>query len=259
MFSKPFRAYTQGAINEAFELHNNKVPCPRVLFPSLPAFPSAPGQTSLASSGETLFPTASSPVTSPNSIPPSLEETQNIIVLVVKYPPANAGDIRDAGSIPGSRRFPGGCNGNPPQYSCLKNPMDRGSWQATVHSITKSQTQPKWLSSEAKHIRGYKIIISSSFKGVVWTGQVWKGTRNKIPFLHCLCSNDLGLKFGGILFGSLDFSIHEMGEYVSCQAEDNEDCLSSILFVCSKSQYKVLFQDELRYSARYLFEVCPEY
>ena len=128
MFSKPFRAYTQGAINEAFELHNNKVPCPRVLFPSLPAFPSAPGQTSLASSGETLFPTASSPVTSPNSIPPSLEETQNIMVLVVKYPPANAGDIRDAGSIPGSRRFPGGCNGNPPQYSCLKNPMDRGAY-----------------------------------------------------------------------------------------------------------------------------------
>ena len=104
-----------------------------MLFPSLPAFPSAPGQTSLASSGETLFPTASSPVTSPNSIPPSLEETQNIIVLVVKYPPANAGDIRDAGSIPGSRRFPGGCNGNPPQYSCLKNPMDRGAWWATLH------------------------------------------------------------------------------------------------------------------------------
>ena len=146
MFSKPFRAYTQGAINEAFELHNNKVPCPRVLFPSLPAFPSAPGQTSLASSGETLFPTASSPVTSPNSIPPSLEETQNIIVLVVKYPPANAGDIRDMGSSPGSGRSLGGWHGNPLQYSCLENPIDRGSWQATVHRVTKSQTWLKWLS-----------------------------------------------------------------------------------------------------------------
>ena len=170
-----------------------------MLFPSLPAFPSAPGQTSLASSGEILFPTASSPVTSTNSVPPSLEETQNVMVLVVKYPPANAGDRRDTGSVPGSRRFPGGCNGNPPQYSCLKNPMDRGAWQAIVHSIAKSQTQLKSLSSEAKHIRGYKIIISSSFKEAVWTGQVWKGTRNKTAFLHCVCSNDLGLKFGGIL------------------------------------------------------------
>ena len=48
--------------------------------------------------------------------------------LVVKNMPANAGDT---GSIPGSGRFPGGGNGNPLQYSCLGNPMDRGSWQAT--------------------------------------------------------------------------------------------------------------------------------
>ena len=51
---------------------------------------------------------------------------------VVKNPPANAGDIRDAGSIPGSGRSPGGGYGNPPQYSCLGNPMDRGAWWATV-------------------------------------------------------------------------------------------------------------------------------
>ena len=48
------------------------------------------------------------------------------VALEVKIPPANAGDIRDAGSIPESGRFPGGGNGNPLQYSCLKNPMDRG-------------------------------------------------------------------------------------------------------------------------------------
>ena len=65
---------------------------------------------------------------------------------VVKNPPANAGDIRDAGSIPGSGRSPGGGHGNPLQYSCLGNPMDRGAWLATVHGVTKSQTQLQQLS-----------------------------------------------------------------------------------------------------------------
>ena len=61
--------------------------------------------------------------------------------LVVKSLSASAGDIRDAGLIPGSGRSPGGGNGNPLQYSCLENLMDRGAWQATVHGVTKSQTQ----------------------------------------------------------------------------------------------------------------------
>ena len=52
----------------------------------------------------------------------------------MKNPPANAGDMD---SIPGLGRFPGGGNGNPLQYSCLKNPMDRGAWWATVHRVTK--------------------------------------------------------------------------------------------------------------------------
>ena len=50
------------------------------------------------------------------------------VVLVVKKAPANAGDIRDIGSIPWLGRSPGGGNGNPLQYSCLENPMDRGAW-----------------------------------------------------------------------------------------------------------------------------------
>ena len=52
----------------------------------------------------------------------------------------NAADIRDVGSILGSGRSPGGRHGNPLQYSCLENPMDRGTWQAMVHRVTKSQT-----------------------------------------------------------------------------------------------------------------------
>ena len=65
------------------------------------------------------------------------------MVLAVKNLPANADDIRDAGSIPGSGRSPGGGHGNPLQYSCLENPMDRGVWRATVHRVAKRQTQLK--------------------------------------------------------------------------------------------------------------------
>ena len=60
--------------------------------------------------------------------------------LVVKNPPANAGDGGDAGSIPGLGRSPGEGNSSPLQYSCLKNPMDRGAWEATVHRVAQSQT-----------------------------------------------------------------------------------------------------------------------
>ena len=60
---------------------------------------------------------------------------------VVKNLPANVGDAKDAGLISGSRRSPGKGNGNPLQYSCLENSMDRGAWEATVHGVTKSWTR----------------------------------------------------------------------------------------------------------------------
>ena len=60
---------------------------------------------------------------------------------VGKSLPANAGDTRDMGLIPWSERSPGVGNGNPLQYSCLENLMDRGAWWATVHGVLKSQTQ----------------------------------------------------------------------------------------------------------------------
>ena len=63
---------------------------------------------------------------------------------VVKNLPASAGDARDVGLIPESGRSPGEGNGNPHQYSCLGNSMNRGSWQATVHRVAKSQM---WLST----------------------------------------------------------------------------------------------------------------
>ena len=62
------------------------------------------------------------------------------MALVVKNTLANAGDIGDMGLTPGWGRSPGGGHGNPLQYSCLENPMDRGTWQTIVHRITKSWT-----------------------------------------------------------------------------------------------------------------------
>ena len=65
------------------------------------------------------------------------------MVLVLKNPPVNAGDIRAMGSIPGLGRSPGEGHGYPLKYSCLENPMGRGAWQAAVHRVVKSRTQLK--------------------------------------------------------------------------------------------------------------------
>ena len=62
------------------------------------------------------------------------------LMLMIKNPPPNAGDLRDTGSIPGSGRSPGERNGNPLQYSCLENPMDGGAWWAIIHGVAKSRT-----------------------------------------------------------------------------------------------------------------------
>ena len=63
------------------------------------------------------------------------------VALVVKNPHANAEDIRDVGWIPGSGRSPGEGHGNPLQYSCLENLMDRGAWPAVIHKVVKSRTR----------------------------------------------------------------------------------------------------------------------
>ena len=75
---------------------------------------------------------------------------------MVKNTPANAGDARDVGWIPGSGKSPGVGNGNLLQLSCLENPMDRGTWQARVHGVAKSQT---YLSMHAMNSYFKNIII----------------------------------------------------------------------------------------------------
>ena len=67
-------------------------------------------------------------------------QQQQQVALMIKNPPANAEDVRDVGSIPGSGRLPGGGHGNSLQYSYLENPMDRGSWQAAVHRVAQLDT-----------------------------------------------------------------------------------------------------------------------
>ena len=67
--------------------------------------------------------------------------------VVAKNSPASEGDERDVGSVPELGQSPGGGHGNPLQYSCLENPIDRGAWWATVHRVTQSQTQIKQLNT----------------------------------------------------------------------------------------------------------------
>ena len=76
------------------------------------------------------------------------------VVLVVKNPPTNAGDVRDKSSIPGSERSPGGGHGNLLQYSCLENLMDGGAWRATNHEVAQSRTQLEELSTHTSFLFG---------------------------------------------------------------------------------------------------------
>ena len=77
---------------------------------------------------------------------------------------ANAADIRDIDSTPGSGRSPGGGHGNPLQYSCLENPVDRGAWRAIIHGVAKSGTRLKWLSTHSHTSRGQSTSSQSGTK-----------------------------------------------------------------------------------------------
>ena len=74
----------------------------------------------------------------------------------LKNLPANEGGTGDVGSVPGSRRSPGGGHGNPLQYPCLENPMDRGAWWIMVHQVAKSQTQLSTHTPPRKHRMPFK-------------------------------------------------------------------------------------------------------
>ena len=111
------------------------------------------------------------------------------VALVVKNPTANAGDIRDLGSIPGLGRSSVGGHSNPLQYSCLENLKNGGDWQATIHEVTKSQILLKWLDAGT----GLRIVILlerdvniSPIYGVLLMLCVYVCVLVKKPFLSCL-------------------------------------------------------------------------
>ena len=95
------------------------------------------------------------------------------VVLVVKNSPAKAGDIRNTGSVLGLGRSYEGGHGNPLQYSCLENLIDRGAWWATVHGVAKSQTWLKWLSTR---VRAYFCDFPFWLPVGLWTS---------VSSLHC--------------------------------------------------------------------------
>ena len=93
---------------------------------------------------------------------------------MVKKPPPNAGDIRDVGLIPGLGRSSGGGHGNPLQYSCLENPMDRAAWQATVHRVTESD-----MTERTEHTHKQLITVElhhdpPKFKFIRTKDIIWK-------------------------------------------------------------------------------------
>ena len=98
------------------------------------------------------------------------------VALVVKNPPAIAGDIRDTGSIPGLGRSAGGGHDNPLQYSCLENSMDRGAWRATVHGVTKSLIRLKRLSAHTH-------THTHTSQNRACTRDMWQGARCGMIFM----------------------------------------------------------------------------
>ena len=97
--------------------------------------------------------------------------------VALKNSPANAGDTRGVGSIPGLGRSPGGGHGNPLQYSCLQNPMDRRAWRATVHGVTRSRTRLKPLSTIqvtlGKHCHVLDLWVLLRDDSLVWLVCWW--------------------------------------------------------------------------------------
>ena len=148
-----------------------------------------------------------------------LERTSQV-ALVVKNPPANEGDPRNMGSIPELGRSPGEGNGNPPQYSCLENPMDWGPWWATVHPVTKRhdwETEHRTLENTCISTFGVfpTILTTASYLhykiNKFWLNK-WNGPRN--PSFFALIINLL-ISFLRIILFSCYFDIENELSWVS--------------------------------------------
>ena len=151
---------------------------------------------------------------------------------MVKNLPANAGAIKDAGSIPGLERSPGGGHGNPLQYSCLGNTMDRGAWWATVHGVINRQTR---LSSHT-----YIHTISQFFSSVIAKGLAMDGSLAVItPLIMCAFLH-LGY-LGSKSFLCANFHVRKYIE-LECRGGKNvfQDQVPSVLNLSEKSKCMAL-------------------
>ena len=108
------------------------------------------------------------------------------VALLVKNPPANAEDVRDVGSVPRWERSPGGWHGNPLQYSCLKNPMNRGAWRATVHGVAKSQTRLSDMACMLAPTRLRGAVKSLRIQFCVTKALYLKGAERRFIVADCL-------------------------------------------------------------------------
>ena len=127
---------------------------------------------------------------------------------LVKNPPANAGDTRDVGLIPGSGRSPGEWNGNPLQYSCLENSMNRGAWLATVHRVTKSQTGLKRLSVRVHtHTHTHTCIFIPNWSSLMMGVDLCLFVS---PIFDWLCNHTLCCKWAplGLSYRCLPACLH---------------------------------------------------
>ena len=108
-------------------------------------------------------------------------------LMQVENLPFSAGDERDMGLIPGSERSPGRGNGNPLQYSCLENPIDRGGWRATVYRFEKSQTRLKQLSMHAQ-ITAHQTSLSLT---ICWSLPKFLSIESVMPSHHLILCHPL--------------------------------------------------------------------
>ena len=118
---------------------------------------------------------------------PHLQNAQ--VTLEVRNLPANTGDVRDVGSTSGLGRCPGGGHGNPLQFSCLENPMEREVWQATAHGYAKRWT---WLKRLSMH-RMHKTFSKQPIKRKIYSDQLM--LDNRLNNLPCALSKMIIFKF----------------------------------------------------------------
>ena len=148
----------------------------------------------------------------------------SLVALVVKSPPAKARHMKDAGLTPGLGRLPGGGNGNPLQYSCIRNPMDRGPWWATVQRVASLT----WLSISAWYVHIY--INSCCWKSCPWTTGLQAPHPslsfridwfNPAPQFKSISSSVLSLLYGPTLTPIHDYwKNHSFDDMDLCQQSD---------------------------------------